>query len=300
MIIFLRVRRYPIGMELVDAGADARVWAPGRKRVVVVHGANAERTTTLTAQADGYFGGIVPGLRAGDRYGFRLDDDAKVYADPASRSQPGGPHGPSAIVDPTRFAWTDADWRGVGRDGQVIYEMHVGTFTMRARARRRRSSCRRSPTRHHGRRDDAGRRVRRARSAGATTASTCSRRRASTARPTTCARSSIARTRSGSASSSTSSTTTSGRTASYLEGVCAGLLQRRRRQRMGRGAQLRRPRVGPGARVLRRQRRLLDRRVPLRRPAARRDAADPRRVARTRAGGDRPPRPRRGARPRDR
>ena len=28
-----------------------------------------------------------------------------------------------------RFRWTDADWRGIGRDGHVIYEMHVGTFT---------------------------------------------------------------------------------------------------------------------------------------------------------------------------
>ena len=130
MIIFLRVRRYPIGMELVDAGADARVWAPGRKRVAVAHGAKAEHTTALAAQADGYFAGIVPGLRAGDRYGFRLDDDTKIYPDPASRAQPDGPHGLSAVVDATRFAWTDADWRGVGRDGQVIYELHVGILRM--------------------------------------------------------------------------------------------------------------------------------------------------------------------------
>ena len=129
MTTFVRVRRYPVGLELVDGGADVRVWAPARRRVAVAHGANAERTTVLAAQADGYFAGVIPGLRAGDRYGFRLDDDAKIYPDPASRAQPDGPHGLSAIVDATRFAWTDADWRGVGRDGQVIYELHVGTFT---------------------------------------------------------------------------------------------------------------------------------------------------------------------------
>jgi len=129
MTTFLRVRRYPVGMELVDSGADARVWAPARRRVVVVHGGNAERTTALAAQADGYFQGVIPGLRAGDRYGFRLDDDPKIYPDPASRAQPDGPHGLSAVVDPKPFAWTDADWRGVGRNGQVIYELHVGTFT---------------------------------------------------------------------------------------------------------------------------------------------------------------------------
>ena len=44
--------------------------------------------------------------------------------------------------------------------------------------------------------------------------------------------------------------------------------------------------VGPGARVLPRQRRLLDRRVSPRRAAARRDAADLRRLGRPHPGGD--------------
>ena len=46
-----------------------------------------------------------------------------------SRYQPDGPHGPSAIVDPSAFRWTDGRWRGLQADGQVIYELHVGTFT---------------------------------------------------------------------------------------------------------------------------------------------------------------------------
>ena len=49
--------------------------------------------------------------------------------DPASRFQPEGPHGPSEIVDPGAFAWTDGAWRGRTREQLVIYEMHVGTFT---------------------------------------------------------------------------------------------------------------------------------------------------------------------------
>ncbi|HSG39093.1 MAG TPA: malto-oligosyltrehalose trehalohydrolase, partial [Thermoanaerobaculia bacterium] len=52
-----------------------------------------------------------------------------AFPDPASRFQPEGPHGPSQVVDPSTFQWTDRDWRGVTREGQVIYEMHVGTFT---------------------------------------------------------------------------------------------------------------------------------------------------------------------------
>jgi maltooligosyltrehalose trehalohydrolase len=33
------------------------------------------------------------------------------------------------VVDPAGFRWTDAGWPGVGLSGQVIYELHLGTFT---------------------------------------------------------------------------------------------------------------------------------------------------------------------------
>src|SRR5205823_713318 len=46
-----------------------------------------------------------------------------------SRFQPGGPHEPSQVIDPARFSWTDGAWRGVEPAGQVLYELHVGTFT---------------------------------------------------------------------------------------------------------------------------------------------------------------------------
>src|SRR5207253_109873 len=67
---------------------------------------------------------------AGDRYRFRVNNN--FYPDPASRFQPDGPHGSSCIVDPTRFQWSDSQWPGpatAGLKGQVIYEMHIGTFT---------------------------------------------------------------------------------------------------------------------------------------------------------------------------
>ena len=38
-------------------------------------------------------------------------------------------HGPSEVVDPTGFAWTDAGWTGVTPANRVVYELHVGTFT---------------------------------------------------------------------------------------------------------------------------------------------------------------------------
>ena len=56
-------------------------------------------------------------------------DGRGPFPDPASRFQPQGPHGPSEVFDPTRFEWSDSDWNGVGVKGQVLYEVHIGTFT---------------------------------------------------------------------------------------------------------------------------------------------------------------------------
>lgn len=82
----------------------------------------------LAREPDGYFSGTVEDAHPGSLYRYRLDG-GKVYPDPASRFQPGGPHGPSLIVDPSAYEWTDAGWRGVPLEGQVIYELHIGTFT---------------------------------------------------------------------------------------------------------------------------------------------------------------------------
>jgi maltooligosyltrehalose trehalohydrolase len=82
----------------------------------------------LTAEADGYFSGLVAGAGAGALYKYRLDG-GDAFPDPASRYQPQGPHGPSRVVDPAEFRWSDGGWPGIGREGQVIYELHVGTFT---------------------------------------------------------------------------------------------------------------------------------------------------------------------------
>src|SRR4029450_4178566 len=59
----------------------------------------------------------------------RLDREPQLYPDPASRYQPEGPHGPSEVIDPSLFPWTDDAWRGVPLEGQVFYELHIGTFT---------------------------------------------------------------------------------------------------------------------------------------------------------------------------
>ena len=79
-------------------------------------------------QENGYFSGMAAQARPGMTYRYVLDG-GDAFPDPASRYQPEGPHGPSQVVDPAEFNWTDPQWTGVELAGQVIYEMHVGTFT---------------------------------------------------------------------------------------------------------------------------------------------------------------------------
>lgn len=118
-------RRYHVGPEFTSPDfVDVRVWAPTHQAIeVLVDG----RATSLARGEDGYHGGRVAAA-PGERYGFRIQNDPRVYPDPASRSQPDGPEGLSELVD-LQYPWTDHEWPGLVLDGQVIYEMHVGTFT---------------------------------------------------------------------------------------------------------------------------------------------------------------------------
>jgi maltooligosyltrehalose trehalohydrolase len=130
--IQLPKRRLPIGAEILsDSGAHFRVWAPKRHLVVVVLqiGPTAKKEVPLSPEGNGYFSGVVTNTGPDMLYSFRLDGEAKLLPDPASRFQPEGPHGPSQIIDPGHFRWSDRDWRGCPVEGQIIYEMHIGTFT---------------------------------------------------------------------------------------------------------------------------------------------------------------------------
>jgi maltooligosyltrehalose trehalohydrolase len=121
------VRRYPVGVEANREGSHFRVWAPIRSRIeVVVEGGPV---VELAAEPGGYFSGFAEGIHDGARYRFRLDGSPALYPDPASRFQPDGPHGPSQVIDPSAFIWSDSAWTGLAPEGQVLYEMHVGTFT---------------------------------------------------------------------------------------------------------------------------------------------------------------------------
>lgn len=103
-----------------------RVWAPLASRVEV------ELITPVAAllplQRQGaYFVGEFQDIPPGALYYYLLDQERR-YPDPASRWQPQGVHGPSAVVDLT-FPWDDKLWTGLDGREYVIYELHVGTFT---------------------------------------------------------------------------------------------------------------------------------------------------------------------------
>jgi len=127
------IRRLPVGAEpQPSGGAHFRVWAPSRKTVEVMlersGGAGGAVPYELDREGNGYFSGIILDAAPDMLYRYRLDRK-NSYPDPASRFQPDGPHGPSQIIDPGEFGWTDGNWRGTQLAGQIVYEMHIGTFT---------------------------------------------------------------------------------------------------------------------------------------------------------------------------
>ena len=105
-----------------------RVWAPTPKSISLVIERNAQlHDITMDAEPDGYRAALVEDAGPGTRYWYRVNDD--LVADPASRYQPEGPFGASEVVDPGHYAWKSDRWGTVSMRGQVISEIHVGTFT---------------------------------------------------------------------------------------------------------------------------------------------------------------------------
>lgn len=75
----------------------------------------------------GYWQAEASALQPGTFYKYRLNGE-QLLPDPASRFQPEGPHGSSAVVSPA-YNWKAASWKGIEPDSLIIYELHVGTFS---------------------------------------------------------------------------------------------------------------------------------------------------------------------------
>ena len=122
-----RPRCGPIGEP--GGSVHWRVWAPRAQKVdLVLIDRDQHRTYPMEADEDSYFQRTLPDIPEGQRYAYRLDEGPE-RPDPCSLWQPEGVHGPSAVVRPETFSWTDQKWQGVRRESLVFYELHVGTFT---------------------------------------------------------------------------------------------------------------------------------------------------------------------------
>lgn len=119
-----------IGAQPDTTGTHFRVWAPNAHQVEVIiyDGNDPTASHILSAEAAGYHSGHIKEIRPGTRYMYRLDG-GDPRPDPASRFQPETVHGPSQVVDPLAFTWTDGDWHGLPLEDLMVYELHVGTAT---------------------------------------------------------------------------------------------------------------------------------------------------------------------------
>ena len=112
------------GASLTTDGASFRLWAPAAKRVDLL----LDQPHPMLLNKDGWFSLDIPGVKAGTRYKFRIDDEIDV-PDPASAFQPDDVSGPSEVIDHASYRWRAKDWRGRPWQETVVTESHVGTFT---------------------------------------------------------------------------------------------------------------------------------------------------------------------------
>jgi len=127
------------GASVLDGGkVQFRVWAPKITTLAVRILRDQPRTIPMTmthppdSESGTEFVATVPNVREGMDYFYVLggeSDGERQRPDPVSRWQPHGVHGPSRIVDPNSFRWSDQDWAGIPLKDFIIYELHTGTFT---------------------------------------------------------------------------------------------------------------------------------------------------------------------------
>lgn len=119
----------PFGAELVRGTGHFRLWAPQADVVALeLSHERGRQRHTLHAEGGGWHAATISDLSENAHYIYRIDDRISV-PDPASRYNPKDVHGPSALVAPLAFQWSDNTWRGRPWEDAVVYELHVGTFT---------------------------------------------------------------------------------------------------------------------------------------------------------------------------
>jgi malto-oligosyltrehalose trehalohydrolase len=134
-----RVHAMPFGASIQSVNQSDKtvlfqLWAPTAKAVDLVFGKEGEdltkekRRLSMSAEPGGRFSLSTPEVAPGQIYKYLIDGESLV-PDPASRYQVADVHGPSKVIDPTTFKWSDGAWQGRPWSETILYEIHVGTFT---------------------------------------------------------------------------------------------------------------------------------------------------------------------------
>jgi 1,4-alpha-glucan branching enzyme len=123
------------------SGTTFAVWAPNARRVSVVGDFNAwdGRVHPLFLRREcGVWEGFVPGVGAGARYKYELEDAAghllPLRGDPIAFANELRPGTASIVWDAPPFTWSDDAWRAgraarQQRDAPIsIYEVHLGSW----------------------------------------------------------------------------------------------------------------------------------------------------------------------------
>ncbi|CAN7391257.1 malto-oligosyltrehalose trehalohydrolase [Acidovorax sp. LjRoot118] len=126
-----RTHTMPFGARLL-AGGGARfsLWAPAAQEAALWYRPTphtAARTLPATRADGGWWQANAADAGAGTPYRWLIDGKLTV-PDPASRSNPWGPHEPSVVTDPASHEWK-TDWAGRPWNELVFYELHVGSFS---------------------------------------------------------------------------------------------------------------------------------------------------------------------------
>ncbi|MEL6232376.1 MAG: malto-oligosyltrehalose trehalohydrolase [Cyanobacteria bacterium J06627_3] len=112
---------------LESGGYRFTLWLPVSESVALKLVAPRQEIIPMQPAELGYWNTVVSGLQSDARYCYLID--GTPYPDPASRYQPEGVHGPSAIVNHQQYVWHDAGWKNIEIADYIIYELHIGTFT---------------------------------------------------------------------------------------------------------------------------------------------------------------------------
>lgn len=115
------------GAHVTDKGVFFRVWAPAAT-LAFVDGDMGR--VALAKENDGLFAGEVPGAKVGQSYRFVLATPAGELTrlDPYCR-QRGADRVSCIVTDPFAFSWTDGAFVRPPKSTQIVYEMHIGSFS---------------------------------------------------------------------------------------------------------------------------------------------------------------------------